>query len=124
MATMTTLEILSDSLKGMILRPATQCEMEFDIGKIQAICAEAGTKLRMEQITDMIEKYCVLIQRNNPRVIGLETKRVSPKVLLAIFIVRLFDADNLPVVDEKFADKLVVSKGEWRKSSGARSKHK
>ena len=115
-ATMYSKEVLStleDTIKGLMLRPGTKCEIRFDIGFMQSECRAQGLAVTLEFIKGLIKSYCESMRSKTSRIVDLEFEDISPRVFQVAFTVRIFDKDALPVIDQKFADKVAVSNGDW-----------
>ena len=112
------LDDLTGCLKGLIVRPATRCELVFDIAEIRRVFLEYGAPVETTDIVSLIQDYCDILRKRNSRVLAMKVDNSTAGTLKVTLDVQLFDNDELGPIDEAFIRKAVVSVGQWMKGSG------
>jgi hypothetical protein len=117
--TLATLLTIDDTLKNILLSAGTKCEYDFNLAKIETVAKDNLLQLSRKEIKKAILVYCGVLRNENQRVLNMETEDLTSSILRVTFTVKLFDGNELPLLD---TDKLrsVISSGEWRNASGRR----
>jgi hypothetical protein len=112
-----TMVLFHDTMKALLLKPASKCAIRPDLARIQATMAENGAELSLQQIKDTFISYCnVLKEKNGDRIVAMEIEQ-SDTMLVVTFTVRLFDPNSLLVIDEELAREPLLGDGSnWVKA--------
>jgi len=111
---------VAETFKELLMAAATKYEFQFDLQAASDNLKKIGLPFSPKDIENAFLTFCGVLKTRNKRIRDMEVSHPSENVLVVAFTLRIFDGDELPLIDEGAAQQLMVGTDNWQKVVGAR----